>query len=644
VIVRDGHGRDRRLVALGRAGGEGAIFRVADDEGLAAKIYHTTLSLELCQKLLAMCKAAPVDPAGTGAGHGSIAWPRDPLYSSSGRIIGFTMPLVDVHQFRQAHVFYDPEDRTGAFGSSFTWRHLMTAAQNLSSTVAAVHMRGHRVGDLRETNLLVAPTGLVVLIDCDSFQIRDGDNGRVYHCRVGSGEYLPPELQTGVDFGRFEVDRLEADRFSLAVLVFRFLMNGTHPFQGKGALLVDCPTIERKIRRGFFPYVAGSPVAPPEFAPRYGVVPASLRQLFERCFVLGLRDHRQRPTSLEWYQALHTEAGRLRRCGRSQHHWFSGDLIECPWCEEARRGRRESFPTARPPAFVPRTSAARAPGATAAGRTAPRGAVRTTRPLPNPSSRAVRRPAPAPRRRGAGAATSILLVIALVAAVMALGGVAYRSWAPPPVAGAGPSYGAASGPASAGGAAGGETSALNGDQASSQQVAAPVSTPLPAGAFDRLSFPALSPDGSPSPGSSLKGGAAVRACSRCSAGNAVDIGTGSLTLRVVVPIDGDYSIGVYYVAVAAVTIGVSVNGGLAQQLALEPSYDVQNPNRGSYVTSHLHAGANAVQLGAAAATVPSPAAPAPSPAASGPGAPAPGPSAAAPGPFVDKITAQLAKA
>ena len=116
MIVRDQHGRHRRLVAMGRADGEGAIFRVADDEGLAAKIYHTSLSLELCQKLLAMCRSAPADPGGGGVRHGSIAWPRDPLYSSAGRLVGFTMPLVDVHQFRQAHVFYDPEDRTGASG------------------------------------------------------------------------------------------------------------------------------------------------------------------------------------------------------------------------------------------------------------------------------------------------------------------------------------------------------------------------------------------------------------------------------------------------------------------------------------------------------------------------------------------------
>ena len=192
--------------------------------------------------------------------------------------------------------------------------------------------------------------------------------------------------------------------------------------------------------------------------------------------------------------------------------------------------------------------------------------------------------------------------------------------------------------------------ALNGDQAPTQQVAAPASTPLPVGAFDRLSFPALLPDGSPPPGSFLKGGAAVRPCSQCSAGNAVDVGTGSLTLRVVVPIDGDYSIGVYYVAATAVTIGVSVNGGLPQQLALEPSYDVQNPNRGSYVSSHLHAGANTVQLAGSAASGPSPAAsgpsaaPSPSAVAPGPSAAASGPSAAAPGPLIDKITVQLAKA
>jgi hypothetical protein len=246
-------------------------------------------------------------------------------------------------------------------------------------------------------------------------------------------------------------------------------------------------------------------------------------------------------------------------------------------------------------------------------------------------------------------------VVALLAAVAALGSVAFKSWIEPPAAGAGTSYGVAA-PAAA--------PALSGEQASSPQVAAPAATALPAGAFDRLSFPALSPDSSLSPGSSLKGGAVVRPCSECASGKAVDVGAGSLTLQVAVPVEGDYSIGVYYVAATAAAIGVSVNGGAGQPLALEPSYDVQNPNRGSYVSAHLHAGTNTVQLSGAAASAPSaapsPSAAVPSPgaaasgptaapsgpsaAASGPSAAASGPSAAASGPLIDRITVQLARA
>ena len=128
MIVRDGSGRPHRLVALGRSGGEGAIFRVEDESALAAKVYHSGLSTELSRKLLAMCRTPPLRTDGTGAADQSLAWPRDTLHAGSGQIIGFTMPLVDVRQFRQAHLYYDPDDRTAAFGPSFTWRHLLTAA------------------------------------------------------------------------------------------------------------------------------------------------------------------------------------------------------------------------------------------------------------------------------------------------------------------------------------------------------------------------------------------------------------------------------------------------------------------------------------------------------------------------------------
>ena len=61
-------------------------------------------------------------------------------------------------------------------------------------------------------------------------------------------------------------------------------------------------------------------------------------------------------------------------------------------------------------------------------------------------------------------------------------------------------------------------------------------------------------------------------------------------------------------------VGVSVNGGAPQPLNLGPSFDVENPNRGSYVSGHLRAGSNTVRLTSQAAT----------------------------GPMIDKITVQLA--
>jgi len=193
--------------------------------------------------------------------------------------------------------------------------------------------------------------------------------------------------------------------------------------------------------------------------------------------------------------------------------------------------------------------------------------------------------------------TTTLLVGALVAAAAALGAVAVRSVQPQPTA-----VGASAG-------------ANPGSAALSQRPTAPpaepvigsAATPPPAGAYDRQQVPALSA------GASLGGSAAARSCAQCSAGQAVDISNGSLTLDVTVPVNGYYSIGVYYVAADATTVAVSVNGE-SQALALEPSYDAQTPNRGSYVTAHLQAGLNTVRLASDAAS----------------------------GPMIDKITVQLA--
>jgi hypothetical protein len=335
----DERGRRLDLVGEGHRGGEGSVHRISGDAARVAKIYHAgRLSSAVHIKLRVMLEQPPVDPSWTSTRHRSIAWVDGLIFGdTSGRDFrGFTMPYVDTGTFRQAHVYYDAADRLQLFGGEFTWRHLLYSAHNLASAVAAVHAAGHRVGDLRETNLLVAPSSLVTLIDCDSFQILDRRTQVTYPTRVATGDYLPPELQ-GVDFRTASPDRYHGDLFGLAVLIFRFLMLGVHPFQARGTGVTDAPTTEAKIRKGLFAFAGrGRGVEPPEYAPPYAVLPSSIQDLFSRAFIRGHSDPPARPPAGEWVIALAAEGQRLATCRTNANHSYAHGVRACPWCKMSR--------------------------------------------------------------------------------------------------------------------------------------------------------------------------------------------------------------------------------------------------------------------------------------------------------------------
>jgi len=91
---------------------------------------------------------------------------------------------------------YNPGSRRHEL-PAFTYRHLLRTAQNLAAAVDVLHAHGYVAGDLNESNVLVADTALVTLVDTDSFQVRDPESGAVYRCPVGKPEFTPPELQGG---------------------------------------------------------------------------------------------------------------------------------------------------------------------------------------------------------------------------------------------------------------------------------------------------------------------------------------------------------------------------------------------------------------------------------------------------------------
>lgn len=332
---------------LGR-GGEGAILEVEGTPSACAKIYSKKLSGEYHHKLVRMVDNPPSDPAYDSSKHRSIAWPEVLLYADKRRqdLAGFTMPKIDGKLFKKALSFIDPGDRLKNFQGALTWRHLFTSGYNIASAVAAIHKRSYCIGDFNESNVLIAPTALITLLDCDSFQVADPQRGTTYRCPVGKPEYTAPELQ-GKSFR--DHDRTVAtDSFALAVMLFQLMMEGTHPYQAKGALVADAPNTAAKIIKGHFPYGAKvQGLAPPDHAPPFDILPPEIQELFVRCFAKGHKNPNVRPTALEWFKAMGKLKNNFHTCAVNDHHVFLDTLgtCACPWCAYQKKTGKDLFPS-----------------------------------------------------------------------------------------------------------------------------------------------------------------------------------------------------------------------------------------------------------------------------------------------------------
>ena len=86
-----------------------------------------------------------------------------------------------------------------------------------------------------------APTALITLLDCDSFQVSDPQLGKNYRCPVGKPEYTAPELQ-GKSF-RDQDRTVATDSFALAVMLFQMRRLRMH---GKAQAEILC-SIDRTL-------------------------------------------------------------------------------------------------------------------------------------------------------------------------------------------------------------------------------------------------------------------------------------------------------------------------------------------------------------------------------------------------------------
>ncbi|HEY2667453.1 MAG TPA: hypothetical protein VGK51_11505 [Actinomycetota bacterium] len=311
---------------LGR-GGEGTVFAVHGRPGQVAKVYTTPPGPTKVRKLSAMTVAANPELLGIAA------WPSDLLVDRTGNVLGFVMPRVSAKQ--DIHELYSPKSRSEAFPDA-DFRFVVGVAANVARAFGTLHREGHVVGDVNHGNVLVGPDGTVMLIDCDSFQVRDG--AEVFSCDVGVPLFTPPELQ---GYGFRGLLRTENhDRFGLAVLLFHLLYLGRHPYAGRYAGAEDMP-IERAIAEFRFAYGpdrwANGMERPPGAIPLETMGP-EVGRLFEGAFGrLGAGEGR--PDAQSWVRLLSALLAGLRRCAAVESHYYPPGVDTCPWCEtEAQTG------------------------------------------------------------------------------------------------------------------------------------------------------------------------------------------------------------------------------------------------------------------------------------------------------------------
>jgi DNA-binding helix-hairpin-helix protein with protein kinase domain len=326
--------RVRLLKPLTRAGGEGQVFEIENTSVMVAKLYHQPAEAQKATKLRYQVQSAKADLQKV------TAWPTELLLDTGNPQVvrGIVMPRM---AGKEIHKLYGPSDRAVEF-PAVGWDFLIHVAMNCAVVFEILHENGVVMADVNEGNLLVKEgDGRVGLIDCDSYQIGNG-NG-LFLCDVGIPMWTPPELQ-GKNF-RGLVRTPNHDRFGLAVIIFRLLFMGRHPFAG-------IPTgreqfeIEEAIKKCLFAFSQqcwSRGVRQPPHSLSLGAIPERLRQLFEKAFLQGSIQDNARPTGREWAQELKALLTAIKKGCIDPGHKFWNGLTSCPWCEIASAGGPNFF-------------------------------------------------------------------------------------------------------------------------------------------------------------------------------------------------------------------------------------------------------------------------------------------------------------
>lgn len=228
-------------------GGEGAIYLVPSYQRAVVKIYHPDIlnkrQMQLKNKIDLMSQHKQFESLKT---NGNLTWPLFSVTDNNGNWLGYAMRKIENGKglnllgHAKAYIKHFP---------NLTRSDVVDYLLDLTKTIKLLHAKKVMIGDYNPTNFLCFTNKVndkkVAFIDCDSWQI-EVDNQKFY-CPVSVPDMLPPELMNKQleNYPRTE----QSELFSFAILLFKILMLGRHPYDSVGG---ENPV--SNIKKGYFPY------------------------------------------------------------------------------------------------------------------------------------------------------------------------------------------------------------------------------------------------------------------------------------------------------------------------------------------------------------------------------------------------------
>ena len=289
--VFDLHQQSQVLGSALARGGEGTVYPLAQRPDLVVKRYHDEVldkrRHELERKVEAMRTMSALKP------YPHLAWPLISVYDDHQDWIGYAMYRAQgVPLFNLAHALLYKKHFPG-----LDRRAIVDYLLSLISHLHTLHQHNVYVGDYNLHNILCQPgSDHVALIDCDSYQV--SHQGQWYPCPVGSADLTAKEQQ-GQPFSHV-VRTAESEAFSLAMILFKCLMLGRHPYDIVGG---DDPVTN--LQRGHFAYGIGNRGIPKgAWYNIWSHMPHRIKTLFVTTFTDGADDPTQRATLSQWQEVL----------------------------------------------------------------------------------------------------------------------------------------------------------------------------------------------------------------------------------------------------------------------------------------------------------------------------------------------------